>query len=76
MVLLGNEGSDRVCSIISREGGVRALLQLCRQHHNNARPAYDRFSPQEVSETRILALRGLSSVCCVAECIREFEKVR
>ncbi len=69
LILLGNEGSASLCSLLAREGAVRAALGLCL--------AEEEQEPQSQGrrEIRILALRALSSVCCVAECIRELEKV-
>lgn len=69
VIALGNEagmnGSNSgniVCAHLSREGCVRALLKQSNQ------------SNQRDQDVRILALRGLSAICCVAECIREFEQ--
>ncbi len=64
MILLGNEGSNHLCSLLAREGAVRGLLRHC---HDG--------SGLDAVEVRVLALRGLSSICCVADCIREFERV-
>ena len=60
LILLGNEGSASLCSLLAREGAVRAALGLCL--------AEEEQEPQSQGrrEIRILALRALSSVCCVA----------
>jgi len=62
---MGNSSSqagNATCVLLAKEGCVKALLKQC--HH----------SLQRTSEIRVLALRGLSAICCVAQCIREFEK--
>ena len=73
MIALGNEAGmgnsssqagNATCVLLAKEGCVKALLKQC--HH----------SLQRTSEIRVLALRGLSAICCVAQCIREFEKVK
>ncbi len=69
LILLGNEGSASLCSLLAREGAVRAALGLCLTEEEQEPQSQCR------REIRILALRALSSVCCVAECIRELEKV-
>ena len=64
---MGNSSSqagNATCVLLAKEGCVKALLKQC--HH----------SLQRTSEIRVLALRGLSAICCVAQCIREFEKVK
>ena len=71
IVLLGNEGSNHLCSLLAREGAVRGLLRHC---DNQLRAGNSNFSADR-AEVRVLALRGLSSICCVADCIREFEHV-
>ncbi|KAK7497200.1 hypothetical protein BaRGS_00011494 [Batillaria attramentaria] len=58
---LGLEG-EHMCFIISREGGVRALLDLCRR--------------ETMTFTRSHALRALATICCAPECIAEFERER
>ncbi len=65
LILLGNEGSTHLCALLAREGAVRAALRHCAISDGK----------NGDGEFRVLALRALSSVCCVAECIREFEKV-
>ena len=63
---MGNSSSqagNATCVLMAKEGCVKALLK--QAHH----------SLQRTSEIRVLALRGLSAICCVAQCIREFEKV-
>ena len=73
VIALGNEAGmgsgsskagNQTCVLLAKEGCVKALL---RQSH----PAN-----QKHQDVRIMALRGLSAICCVAECIRELEKVR
>ena len=71
IVLLGNEGSNHLCSLLAREGAVRGLLRHC---DNQLRAGNSNYSSDR-AEVRVLALRGLSSICCVADCIREFEHV-
>ena len=60
-----------------REGGIRVLLSYCNGNRGsnllNRHPAAFQTSPPDI---RILALRGLGAICCVAECIRQFESVR
>ena len=72
VIALGNEagmgnGSSKAgnatCVLLAKEGCVKALLKQCNP------------PVQKCQDVRILALRGLSAICCVAECIREFEKV-
>ena len=72
VIALGNEAGmgsnssqlgNTTCNLLAKEGCVAALIKQC-----NA-------SQQKCQDVRVLALRGLSSICCVAECIREFEKV-
>ena len=72
MIALGNEAGmgnsssqagNATCVLLAKEGCVKALLK--QAHH----------SLQRTSEIRVLALRGLSAICCVAQCIGEFEKV-
>ena len=63
---------------IYREGGIRVLLSYCNgsrggnilSHHSSIVPVQ-----RAPSDIRILALRGLGAICCVAECIRQFESV-
>ena len=87
IILLGNEGSNHLCTLLSREGGVRNLLRHCHLIYGQTSSSTSgRFDPAAgpgsplvsfpADEIRILSLRGLSSICCVAECIREFEQVR
>ena len=70
VIAIGNEAgvtpgaSNGTCVLLANEGCVRALLKQSSHSH------------QKILDVRILALRGLSAICCVAECIREFEKVR
>ncbi|KAB7503669.1 Protein inscuteable-like protein, partial [Armadillidium nasatum] len=56
---LGLNGGH-ICQLISRVGGIRALLGVCIE---------SRFK-----KLRSLALRALATVCCVAEGITSFEK--
>ena len=68
VIQLGNETSNlsrisQVCNIFAVEGGVRTLLRLC-----------DPLT-QKAPDVRVLALRSLGAICCVAECIRQFETV-
>ena len=68
---------NKMRSCICREGGIRLLLSFCngsRAGHNLNSPSstVTRLPPPEI---RILALRGLGAICCVAECIRQFESV-
>ena len=74
MVLLGNEGSNHLCSLLAREGAVRGLLRHC-DNDNRERAGNSNCFSADRAEVRVLALRGLSSICCVADCIREFEHV-
>lgn len=80
VILLGNEGSNHLCSLLAREGGVRCLLRHCHLIYsplpsmNNLNSSQSSPITVPADEIRILALRGLSSICCVAECIREFEQ--
>ena len=63
---MGNSSSqagNATCVLLAKEGCVKALLKQCHT------------SVQKSSDIRVLALRGLSAICCVAQCIREFEKV-
>lgn len=69
VIHLGNEGPNSVCSLIAQEGGVRALLKHCNIPDNF------RQSLQH-QHIRILSLRGLSAICCMASCIRELENVK
>lgn len=57
-----SKAGNQTCVLLAKEGCVKALL---RQSH----PAN-----QKHQDVRIMALRGLSAICCVAECIRELEK--
>ncbi len=76
LILLGNEGSTHLCALLAREGAVRAALRHCAVSEDDDGGDDDRPAAQGAqAEFRVLALRALSSVCCVAECIREFEKV-
>ena len=68
VVHLGNEGPNSVCALLAREGGVRALLKNCRLSH-------DFRQSLQNQDIRVLSLRGLSAICCMADCIRELEKV-
>ena len=72
VIALGNEAGmgvnssnigNAICVLLAKEGCVKALLKQCNP------------SVQSCQDVRILALRGLSAICCVAECIRELEKV-
>ena len=68
---------NKIRSSICREGGIRLLLSFCngsRGGHNLNSPSSTviRLPPPEI---RVLALRGLGAICCVAECIRQFESV-
>lgn len=58
---LGVNGGH-VCRLVGRVGGIRALLGVCVE------PRFKKIRP--------LALRALATVCCIAECISFFEKVR
>ncbi|XP_076878747.1 protein inscuteable homolog isoform X2 [Brachyhypopomus gauderio] len=55
------QDGPQLCSIIAKEGGVVALLKLCRQ---------DCFSCLYAQ-----ALRTVASICCVEEGINQLEKV-
>ncbi|CAG5134128.1 unnamed protein product, partial [Candidula unifasciata] len=59
VITLGLEG-EHMCYLISREGGVRALLDVCRR--------------ENVAFTRSKALRALATICCAPECVAELEK--
>ncbi|BFZ10153.1 hypothetical protein BsWGS_13192 [Bradybaena similaris] len=59
IITLGLEG-EHMCYLISREGGVRALLDVCRR--------------ENVAFTRSKALRALATICCAPECVAELEK--
>jgi hypothetical protein len=71
IIALGNEAGmgtnssigNTICILLAKEGCVKALLKHCNAGH------------QKCQDVRILALRCLSAICCVAECIREFELV-
>jgi len=70
VIALGNEAGmgnssqlgNATCNLLAKEGCVAALIKQCNAVQ------------QKCQDVRVLALRGLSSICCVAECIREFEK--
>jgi len=71
VIQLGNETSNlarisQVCNIFAVEGGVRALLKHCDVRSGIA-------GSQAHPDLRIMALRGLGAICCVSECIRQFE---
>ena len=66
IISLGNEHSSQVYSIIARVGGVRALLALASKGQGGERS----------QEIQLLSLRGLSSVCCTVEAVRELEACR
>ncbi|XP_033739941.1 protein inscuteable homolog [Pecten maximus] len=59
VVSLGLEG-EHMCYIFAREGGVRALLDICRT--------------ESLSFIHPQTLRALATICCVAEGIFEIEK--
>lgn len=61
IISLGLEG-EHMCFIVAREGGVRGLLDVCRN--------------ETLTFTRSQALRALATVCCAPECITKFEKER
>ena len=68
VIQLGNETSNmsrisEVCNIFAIEGGVRALLRHCDVRNASA-------------DVRIMSLRSLGAICCVSECIRQFESVK
>ena len=75
VIQLGNETSNlarisQVCNVFAVEGGVRTLLRLCDLSATSV--------PQKSSaaaDVRVLSLRSLGAICCVAECIRQFESV-
>ena len=58
-----------MCNVFAVEGGVRTLLRLC----DLGAPSV----PQKAAaaDVRVLWLRSLGAICCVAECIRQFESV-
>ena len=59
-----------MCNVFAVEGGVRTLLRLCDLSATSV--------PQKSSaaaDVRVLSLRSLGAICCVAECIRQFESV-
>ncbi|ELT97127.1 hypothetical protein CAPTEDRAFT_182206 [Capitella teleta] len=61
LVSLGLEG-DHMCYLISREGGVQRLFEVCRspsQQYGHAQ-----------------ALRAIATVCCITESIHELEMVK
>ena len=70
VIQLGNEGSKHACRLVSQQGGIRALLNLTYNYSSVISGSGNRT----VSDIRILALRGLSSICCEVECIRELER--
>ena len=57
-----------------REGGIRILLSYCNRSRERNNVS-DHVSLKVPTEIRILALRSLGAICCVAECIRQFETV-
>ncbi|KAI8772793.1 protein inscuteable [Biomphalaria glabrata] len=59
IITLGLEG-EHMCFILAREGGVKALVDLCRRDN--------------VAFTRSKALRALATICCAPECVAELEK--
>ncbi|CAB4067229.1 unnamed protein product [Lepeophtheirus salmonis] len=63
IIQLGNEGTKEICQSLAIQGGIKALLNLATSSQG-----------QSGQDIRILALRGISSICCVVECIRELEK--
>ena len=73
VIQLGNETSNlarisQVCNVFAVEGGVRILLRLCDLSATSV--------PQKAAaDVRVLSLRSLGAICCVAECIRQFESV-
>ena len=73
VIQLGNETSNlarisQVCNVFAVEGGVRTLLRLCDLSATSV--------PQKAAaDVRVLSLRSLGAICCVAECIRQFESV-
>ena len=60
LTALGVDGGH-LCRLISRMGGVRALLSVCLDKH--------------FRHLRVVALRALATICCVVEGIDELEKV-
>ena len=59
-----------MCNVFAVEGGVRTLLRLCDLSATSV--------PQKAAaavDVRVLSLRSLGAICCVAECIRQFESV-
>ena len=57
-----------MCNVFAVEGGVRILLRLCDLSATSV--------PQKAAaDVRVLSLRSLGAICCVAECIRQFESV-
>ena len=71
VIQLGNETSNlarisQVCNVFAVEGGVRTLLKLCDLSTSSGQKSVD---------VRVLSLRSLGAICCVAECIRQFESV-
>ena len=70
VIQLGNETSNlsrisQVCQVFAVEGGVRTLLRLCDPS----------LTQKPAPDVRVLALRSLGAICCVADCIRQFESV-
>ncbi|QQP38661.1 Uncharacterized protein FKW44_019300 [Caligus rogercresseyi] len=63
IIQLGNEGTKEICVCLASQGAIKALLSLATSSQS-----------QSAQDIRILALRGISSICCVVECIRELEK--
>ncbi|XP_071136156.1 protein inscuteable homolog isoform X1 [Mytilus edulis] len=59
IVTLGLEG-EHMCYIIAREGGVRALLEICHT--------------ESLEFAHCQALRALATISCVAESLFEIEK--
>ncbi|CAL1545823.1 unnamed protein product, partial [Lymnaea stagnalis] len=59
IITLGLEG-EHMCYMLAREGGVRALVDVCRR--------------ENVAFTRSKALRALATICCAPECVAELEK--
>ncbi|XP_046378555.2 protein inscuteable homolog [Haliotis rufescens] len=59
VISLGLEG-EHMCYVLAREGGVRALLDICRT--------------DSLEFAHAQALRALATVCCVPESIMELEK--
>ena len=76
-VIVFGSNLNKARSSICREGGIRLLLSFCNgsragNNLNSPSSTVTRLPPPEI---RILALRGLGAICCVAECIRQFESV-